>query len=131
MHAITGLLKMFLREVPSILTHELHMHFLAVTGELSVSMMRISRWIPLTSILSDLWQTEARIQELTRLVNLLPIENYTLLRALVGHIILICSHADENRMGVKNIGIVFAPSLCKRSHLVPWTFRRLTRMLVL
>jgi len=50
---------------------------------------------------------------LTRLVNLLPIENYTLLRALVGHIILICSHADENRMGVKNIGIVFAPSLCE------------------
>jgi hypothetical protein len=33
LHAITGLLKMFLREVPSILTHELHMHFLAVTGK--------------------------------------------------------------------------------------------------
>lgn len=33
LHAITGLLKMFLREVPSILTHELHMHFLAVTGD--------------------------------------------------------------------------------------------------
>jgi hypothetical protein len=33
LHAITGLLKMFLREVPSILTHELHMHFLGVTGK--------------------------------------------------------------------------------------------------
>ena len=34
LHAITGLLKMYLREVPSILTHELHMHFLGVTGEI-------------------------------------------------------------------------------------------------
>jgi len=113
LHAITGLLKMFLREVPSILTHELHMHFLGVTGEPSFP-RSCAENVSLTWISVDLWQTEARIQELTRLVNLLPIENYTLLRALVGHIILICSHADENRMGVKNIGIVFAPSLCER-----------------
>lgn len=37
--------------------------------------------------------------------------NYTTLRVLISHFIRIVAHSDINRMTVRNIGIVFAPTL--------------------
>ncbi|WVQ69491.1 uncharacterized protein L199_007710 [Kwoniella botswanensis] len=90
-HAIAGLLKTFLRELPtSLLTRELHARFLAVM---------------------DLIDSSARVVELSRLVSELPPPNYALLRALTAHLILIVRNATLNKMTLRNIGIVFSPTL--------------------
>ncbi|KIY70813.1 RhoGAP-domain-containing protein [Cylindrobasidium torrendii FP15055 ss-10] len=91
-HAVAGLLKSFLRELPtSILTRELHMRFLAV--------------------MVDFNDPNDRIRELARLIALLPIANYSLLRALTAHLILIVQNSATNRMNMRNVGIVFSPTL--------------------
>ncbi|WRT64570.1 uncharacterized protein IL334_001502 [Kwoniella shivajii] len=90
-HAVAGLLKTFLRELPtSLLTRELHARFLAVM---------------------DLIEPSARVAELSRLVSELPPPNYALLRALTAHLILIVRNAPLNKMTLRNIGIVFSPTL--------------------
>ncbi|KAG0251009.1 hypothetical protein DFQ27_009041, partial [Actinomortierella ambigua] len=90
-HAVAGLLKLFLRDLPtSVLTRELHKDFLAVI---------------------ELSGRTDRVIELTRLVSHLPIANYTLLRALTYHLIDIVQNADVNKMTARNVGIVFSPTL--------------------
>lgn len=105
-HAIAGLLKSFLRELPtSLLTRELHPRFLAVMGELQFARHIIVLTKP------DLIDTSARVAELSRLVSDLPPPNYALLRALTAHLILIVRNAPVNKMTLRNIGIVFSPTL--------------------
>lgn len=41
----------------------------------------------------------------------LPPSNYTLLRAFISHLILIVKNAAVNKMTLRNIGIVFSPTL--------------------
>ncbi|KAG8967418.1 hypothetical protein FRC03_010034 [Tulasnella sp. 419] len=90
-HAIAGLLKSFLRELPqSILTRELHLRFLGVI---------------------DLANSSERIDELAGLISQLPLPNYSLLRALTAHLILIVQNANVNKMTMRNVGIVFSPTL--------------------
>ncbi|KAF7309594.1 hypothetical protein MIND_00330400 [Mycena indigotica] len=90
-HAIAGLLKSFLRELPaSILTHNLHMKFLSVI---------------------DFVDPQERIKELAQLIAALPFANYSLLRALTAHLILIVQNATVNKMTMRNVGIVFSPTL--------------------
>ncbi|PIL25041.1 transporter [Ganoderma sinense ZZ0214-1] len=90
-HAIAGLLKTFLRELPaSILTRDLHLRFLSVI---------------------DFVDPQERISELSRLISALPIANYSLLRALTAHLILIVQNANINKMTMRNVGIVFSPTL--------------------
>ncbi|KAI0319613.1 hypothetical protein OF83DRAFT_764465 [Amylostereum chailletii] len=90
-HAIAGLLKGFFRDLPaSILTRDLHMRFLAVM---------------------DFVNAQERIEELSRLISMLPIANYSLLRALTAHLILIVQNANVNKMTMRNVGIVFSPTL--------------------
>ncbi|KAF8557805.1 RhoGAP-domain-containing protein [Imleria badia] len=90
-HAIAGLLKGFLRELPaSILTRELHMRFLSVM---------------------DFVEPQERIHELSHLIASLPIANYSLLRALTAHLILIVQNSAVNKMTMRNVGIVFSPTL--------------------
>ncbi|KAF7291779.1 hypothetical protein HMN09_01237600 [Mycena chlorophos] len=90
-HAIAGLLKSFLRELPaSILTHNLHMRFLSVV---------------------DYTDPQERINELAQLIGALPFPNYSLLRALTAHLILIVQNATINKMTMRNVGIVFSPTL--------------------
>ncbi|KAF8141651.1 hypothetical protein EV363DRAFT_1578860 [Boletus edulis] len=90
-HAIAGLLKSFLRELPaSILTRDLHMRFLSVM---------------------DFVEPQERIRELSHLIALLPIANYSLLRALTAHLILIVQNSPVNKMTMRNVGIVFSPTL--------------------
>ncbi|KAF9170197.1 hypothetical protein BGX20_009312 [Mortierella sp. AD010] len=90
-HAIAGLLKLFLRELPSsVLTREAHKDFLQVI---------------------ELPNRSDRVDELTRLVAALPEANYTILRALTAHLIEIVDNADVNKMTARNVGIVFSPTL--------------------
>ncbi|KAJ1768747.1 Rho GTPase activating protein [Coemansia sp. RSA 1843] len=90
-HAVASLLKAYLRELPeSVLTLRLHQEFMRVV---------------------DLADRGDRVHELGRLVSELPIANYTLLRALTAHLIRIVQEANTNRMTLRNIGIVFSPSL--------------------
>jgi RalA-binding protein 1 len=91
LHAIAGLLKSYFRDLPSsILTRELHMRFLAVI---------------------DLLNQEEKIDELAQLISRLPLANYSLLRALCAHLILIVQNAQVNKMTMRNVGIVFSPTL--------------------
>ncbi|KAJ2849260.1 Rho GTPase activating protein [Coemansia brasiliensis] len=90
-HVVASLLKAYLRDLPeNILTARLCLDFHRVV---------------------DLVDRRDRVCELGRLVSELPLPNYTLLRALSAHLIRIVQHAETNRMTLRNIGIVFSPSL--------------------
>lgn len=90
-HAVASLLKLYLRELPTtILTRELHLEFLAVT---------------------ELQDLHAKISALNGLVHRLPRVNNALLRYLSSFLINIINHADTNKMTVRNVGIVFSPTL--------------------
>ncbi|KIJ62055.1 hypothetical protein HYDPIDRAFT_95330 [Hydnomerulius pinastri MD-312] len=52
-----------------------------------------------------------RIRELSYLIASLPIANYSLLRALTAHLILIVQNSPVNKMTMRNVGIVFSPTL--------------------
>jgi RalA-binding protein 1 len=107
-HAIAGLLKSFFRELPSsILTRDLHLKFLSVIGQM---LWNIVTRFSLTHN-TDLTDPQERVRELSRLVAALPIANYSLLRALTAHLILIVQNAAVNKMTMRNVGIVFSPTL--------------------
>ncbi|KAG8741476.1 hypothetical protein FRC10_002844 [Ceratobasidium sp. 414] len=90
-HAVAGLLKSYLRELPSsILTRDLHLLFLAVI---------------------DLADPQERVTELASLISQLPLANYSLLRALTAHLILVVQNSNINKMTMRNVGIVFSPTL--------------------
>ena len=59
----------------------------------------------------NLANQEERIQELAYLVSQLPSPNYGLLRALTAHLILIVQNSNINKMTMRNVGIVFSPTL--------------------
>ncbi|KAJ6155039.1 hypothetical protein N7470_005605, partial [Penicillium chermesinum] len=83
-HAVASLFKQYLRELPTtVLTRELHLDFLRVL--------------------------EGGCLQL--LVHQLPKPNLSLLRALSLFLIEIVNNSDVNKMPVRNVGIVFAPTL--------------------
>ncbi|KAI9019390.1 hypothetical protein CLU79DRAFT_248978 [Phycomyces nitens] len=91
LHAVAGLLKMWLRELTgNILTSELMNDFMLVI---------------------DVIDHTERATELGRLVSLLPLANYTLLRTLSAHLIRVVQNAEINKMNMRNIGIVFSATL--------------------
>lgn len=59
----------------------------------------------------DLVDPKDRVRELSGLVQQLPVPNYSLLRALAAHLILIVQNANTNKMTMRNVGIVFSPTL--------------------
>ncbi|KAF2809945.1 RhoGAP-domain-containing protein [Mytilinidion resinicola] len=90
-HAVASLLKLYLRELPaSVLTRELHLDFLKVL---------------------DLDEREKKIAAFNVLVHKLPRANCELIQALSSFLIDIVNNADLNKMTVRNVGIVFAPTL--------------------
>ncbi|KAF2845074.1 RhoGAP-domain-containing protein [Plenodomus tracheiphilus IPT5] len=90
-HAVASLLKLYLRELPSsILTRELHLDFLKVL---------------------DMDERSKKIQTFNVLVHRLPSTNFELLRQLSSFLIEIVDNSAVNKMTVRNVGIVFAPTL--------------------
>ncbi|KAK5173652.1 Rho GTPase activating protein [Saxophila tyrrhenica] len=89
-HAVASLLKLYLRELPSsILTRELHLEFLQCLEA----------------------HGRDKVVSLNYLVNRLPPANRALLDALSSFLLMIVNNAEVNKMNVRNVGIVFAPTL--------------------
>lgn len=59
----------------------------------------------------DFVDPQERIKELSQLISALPLANYSLLRALTAHLILIVQNSSVNKMTMRNVGIVFSPTL--------------------
>jgi RalA-binding protein 1 len=59
----------------------------------------------------DLMDPNERVNELAQLVSQLPVAHYSLLRAMITHLILIVQNAAVNKMTMRNVGIVFSPTL--------------------
>lgn len=90
-HAVAGLLKTFFRELPvHIFTNELNGDFVRA---------------------NDVADKNRRIREVTSLVQQLPMANYSALRFLSAHLVKIVQKEHVNKMSVKNLGIVFSPTL--------------------
>lgn len=90
-HAIASLFKMYLRELPAtILTRELHLEFLKVL---------------------ELGDKGQKIKAFNGLVHTLPVCNFMLLRSLSQYLLLVVQNSERNKMSVKNVGIVFSPTL--------------------
>ncbi|KAK1984421.1 hypothetical protein LZ30DRAFT_813766 [Colletotrichum cereale] len=90
-HAVASLLKLYLRELPTtILTRDLHLEFMAVT---------------------EMSGQKEKLAALSELVQRLPQANATLLKYLIAFLIKIINNADMNKMTVRNVGIVFSPTL--------------------
>ncbi|PYH94417.1 RhoGAP domain protein [Aspergillus ellipticus CBS 707.79] len=90
-HAVASLFKQYLRELPTtVLTRELHLEFLRVL---------------------ELHEKQQKIAAFNLLVHRLPKPNLALLRALVQFLIIIVNNSDVNKMTIRNVGIVFAPTL--------------------
>ncbi|KJK78623.1 hypothetical protein H634G_05998 [Metarhizium anisopliae BRIP 53293] len=90
-HAVASLLKLYLRELPTaILTTDLHVPFLHTTE------------IP------DLDEKVAKMNELAQR---LPRANATLLKYLIAFLIRVIKNSKVNKMTVRNVGIVFSPTL--------------------
>ena len=60
---------------------------------------------------SDINEKQKKVVAFNSLVHRLPKPNLALLRALVQFLIVIVNNSDVNKMTVRNVGIVFAPTL--------------------
>ena len=90
-HAIASLFKTYLRELPStILTRDLHSEF---TGVLELN------------------DRSQKVAAFNILVHRLPPVNYALLYALSEFLLEVVQNCKKNKMTVKNVGIVFSPTL--------------------
>ncbi|KAK9476890.1 hypothetical protein V1514DRAFT_353858 [Lipomyces japonicus] len=97
-HAVAGLLKLFLRELPTpVLTADLQPEF--------VQSLEIQH----EQSKSDMFKI---------LLRQLPHENFSLLKALSRYLINIVEKSEQNKMNIRNVGIVFAPTLNIPSELV-------------
>jgi len=73
--------------------------------------MFMVRWPAWLTCRTDFVDAQERIRELSDLIASLPISNYSLLRALTAHLILIVQNSTVNKMTMRNVGIVFSPTL--------------------
>ncbi|EXJ65527.1 hypothetical protein A1O7_01868 [Cladophialophora yegresii CBS 114405] len=90
-NAVASLLKTYLRELPStILTRELHLEFLKGL---------------------ELADKPQKISTFNTLVHQLPSANFSLLRTLSQYLLEVVQNAERNKMTIKNVGIVFSPTL--------------------
>lgn len=90
-HAVASLLKLYLRELPTtILTRDLHLEFLSTT---------------------EMPDRNEKVKAMSELAHRLPQANATLLKYLISFLIRIINNADVNKMTVRNVGIVFSPTL--------------------
>ncbi|KAI9341104.1 hypothetical protein BDR26DRAFT_918458 [Obelidium mucronatum] len=92
-HAVTGLLKLYLRELPDSLLGE---------GELKKELMKLAS-LP--------GERADKVKELVRLLPQLPEVNYTLLKRLSAHLNLVIQYREVNKMTMSNLSIVFSPTL--------------------
>lgn len=90
-HAVAGLLKLYLREIPSLILSS----YLAPEFRDAV----------------DIPDVKTKVLKLKSLVQELPEEHRDLLCVLCSLLTEIISHSEINKMNLRNVGIVFAPTL--------------------
>jgi len=94
MHNITGLLKLYFRELPEpLLTFLLHDKFMIIAESPEPS--------------------NTHVKELKSLIDQLPQDNFVLLQALTLFLDEVSQHSKANRMTADNLGIVFGPNLLR------------------
>eukprot|EP00005_Dracoamoeba_jomungandri_P008734 CAMPEP_0174273988 /NCGR_PEP_ID=MMETSP0439-20130205/56514_1 /TAXON_ID=0 /ORGANISM="Stereomyxa ramosa, Strain Chinc5" /LENGTH=560 /DNA_ID=CAMNT_0015365515 /DNA_START=140 /DNA_END=1819 /DNA_ORIENTATION=+ len=94
-HTVTGLLKLYLRELPEPLcTFELYDMFIAAAG------------IPRE-------QHTMRVYQVLKVLEMLPLANQILIKYLVNFLLLVKEHSNVNKMSSSNIATVFAPNLIR------------------
>lgn len=98
-HAVTGLLKLYFRELsePIFLDH-MYPEFIAAAK------------------MSD---RAEKLKEIQRLLRLLPGEHRQTLRFLFDHLTKVAAQGDVNKMQINNLGIVFGPTLLRRIEPTP------------
>ncbi|KAJ8101998.1 hypothetical protein POJ06DRAFT_74971 [Lipomyces tetrasporus] len=90
-NTIAGCLKLYLRELPEPL----------LTGELFPEFTQIAK----------LPDENDQVSQFASVVELLPRNNYYLLKRIIEHLAIISSHGDINKMHAVNLAIVFSMSL--------------------
>lgn len=113
-HAVASLFKQYLRELPTtVLTRGLHLDFLRVLGACRCfpSFLHLFQGTILIKSYLELDERQKKILAFNSLVHRLPRPNLALLRALVQFLIIIINNSDVNKMTIRNVGIVFAPTL--------------------
>eukprot|EP00039_Didymoeca_costata_P002118 m.57628 g.57628 ORF g.57628 m.57628 type:complete len:750 (+) comp11121_c0_seq1:236-2485(+) len=94
-HAVTGLLKLYFRELTEpVFTDELYPSFM-VTAKIS--------------------DRTARLQQIKELVQKLPQAHKTTLKYLCTHLNRVAAESQSNKMRPNNLAIVFGPTLLRRS----------------
>ncbi|KAJ5071318.1 rho/rac/cdc gtpase-activating protein [Anaeramoeba ignava] len=96
LHAVAGLLKLFLRELPiPLLTFDLYPQFQQALAQ----------------------PDQKKVNEsLHNCINLLEPENRETLKALIEFLTEIPKYSQENKMGIRNVAVVFGPNLIRREN---------------
>lgn len=118
-HAISGLLKLFLRMMPDpLLTFALYDRFISAIGNILLFLYHLSFDVSETETFS-IWgcfrtaqQTEdLRIAELKQVLTQLPEKNRNTLQYISHFLTKIRSHSEVNLMSSNNLAIVFSPNI--------------------
>ena len=97
MNVVTSLLKSFFRKLPDpIFTTEMYNIFIDA---------------------SKIEETHKRLNALRKLFYELPEVNYETLLHLVSHLSQVIAHCDTNKMEIRNLAIVFGPTLVRMGFL--------------
>uniref|UniRef100_W5M973 Myosin IXB n=1 Tax=Lepisosteus oculatus TaxID=7918 RepID=W5M973_LEPOC len=92
-HAVTGLVKQWLRELPDpLMTFEHYSDFLRAV---------------------ELPEKQEQIQAIYKVLDQLPPANYNTLERLIFHLVTVAKHEQSNRMSPNALAIVFAPCILR------------------
>ncbi|CAH2351901.1 hypothetical protein CLIB1423_05S00936 [[Candida] railenensis] len=95
-NAVTSALKRYLRKLPEpIIPYSLYDDFIKVSSSNAPN------------------KIEKRMKDLRSVIQRLPIANRLALQAICQHLDLVNSYCSVNRMGFKNLSVVFAPTLAR------------------
>ncbi|SCU93384.1 LAMI_0E14180g1_1 [Lachancea mirantina] len=109
-HAVTGVLKRYLRRLPNpVLTYEVYEPLMKLVrdNQLLSNLSLDSRVTKQNKLYSETLST------LREILNLLPAEHLYLLKQLVDHLIIVSEFSDFNLMTLNNLSLVFAPGLIR------------------
>lgn len=109
-NSVTGLLKLFFRELPDpLLTHEHHDSFIAAASEFSPYFHIPDTWFLTPYAEHD--EDVVRRDSLHAIINSLPDPNYATLRALTLHLYRVMDQSHNNRMNSHNLAVIFGPTM--------------------
>lgn len=109
-HAVTGILKRYLRKLPNpVFTFKVYEPLMRLVRE-----QNLLSTLPLKSNLnSESVLYRSTLVKLTTILQQLPEQHYNLLKRLVRHINLVAQFSESNLMNPHNLCLVFAPGLIR------------------